>query len=286
MADAGRATALTAWRTGGKNVLQYHKEVLMTLWDTPLEGAIPTDVLLHFPFWCAYIPFPYPEVSVDLWGMFVHLQWNHHAEKPELWLNVHFTPNDSDIDPLGSLTPLILDIDRAVSVEEAVDASYRKAAANLPPKSKLREGERDIRETINSIQVVFKRTLSVVLYVCAENARMTPMGEPTSRPHVEKGKKIFAPNKPNEWQVAYRIGAAISAAKQAVKKAESTPTGREMRPHLRRAHWHTFRRGVGRLETVLHWLPPIPVNMPEDVDASEWAALLPTTVRPVRGKTS
>jgi hypothetical protein len=38
-----------------------------------------------------------------------------------------------------------------------------------------------------------------------------------------------------------------------------------MRPHIRRAHWHTFRRGPrdGEQTRVIRWLPPIPVNVDE-----------------------
>lgn len=76
------------------------------------------------------------------------------------------------------------------------------------------------------------------------------------------------------------------AARKAIASADAStgstpPTGRTVRPHMRAAHWHTFRTGKGRTERIVHWLPPIPVGLPDDVDASDWAALLPVTARPV-----
>jgi hypothetical protein len=32
-------------------------------------------------------------------------------------------------------------------------------------------------------------------------------------------------------------------------------------PHVRRAHFHTYRVGPGRAGSVVKWLPPIPINM-------------------------
>ncbi len=39
--------------------------------------------------------------------------------------------------------------------------------------------------------------------------------------------------------------------------------GRTMRPHVRRAHWHTFLTGPrsGEQTPILKWLPPIPINV-------------------------
>jgi Type IV secretion-system coupling protein DNA-binding domain len=36
------------------------------------------------------------------------------------------------------------------------------------------------------------------------------------------------------------------------------------RAHVRRAHWHTFTRGVGRAERFIKWLPPISVNVGDE----------------------
>ena len=52
-----------------------------------------------------------------------------------------------------------------------------------------------------------------------------------------------------------------------------------MRPHIRRAHWHTYWVGpmdevYPKRKTILKWLPPIPVNV-TDVEK------LPVVVREV-----
>lgn len=61
-------------------------------------------------------------------------------------------------------------------------------------------------------------------------------------------------------EVGYRIGAALRASHHD-PHASSLGTGRRtVSPHMRRAHIHTFRRGKGRQERFLRWLPPIPVG--------------------------
>ena len=37
------------------------------------------------------------------------------------------------------------------------------------------------------------------------------------------------------------------------------------RPHMRRAHWHHYRTGVGRANLILKWLPPMMIHEGEMV---------------------
>ena len=67
-----------------------------------------------------------------------------------------------------------------------------------------------------------------------------------------------------------RLGAALRAAYHARETAPEG-AGASVRPHVRRAHWHTYRIGEGRAERVLRWLPPIPVNV---TDVGELPAVI------------
>lgn len=71
------------------------------------------------------------------------------------------------------------------------------------------------------------------------------------------------------WDVGVRYGKAIRIAKNEYKKQVSrnksadkpddteTKTRKPTRPHVRRAHWHRFRTGKGRVETTTLWIAPI-----------------------------
>jgi hypothetical protein len=92
---------------------------------------------------------------------------------------------------------------------------------------------------------------------------------------VKGGLRLFPADKPTTWDIGMRIGAALRAATQ---RAESEPAGgthASPRPHIRRAHWHSYRVGPGRAETILRWLAPIAVNVDDPGG-------LAATVRPVK----
>lgn len=67
------------------------------------------------------------------------------------------------------------------------------------------------------------------------------------------------------WDVGFRYGKAIRAAKQEYEKhieklngSHNYPKDRKpTRPHIRRAHWHKYYVGVGRTQVKIIWLPPI-----------------------------
>src|SRR3546814_10697965 len=89
-----------------------------------------------------------------------------------------------------------------------------------------------------------------------------------------------------EWDVGVRLGAALRAASE--RSDSGDVTGRQVRAHVRRAHWHTMISGprlrddktvipAAQGKRDLRWLPPIPVNV-DDYDA------MPSVVRPVGGR--
>ena len=84
-----------------------------------------------------------------------------------------------------------------------------------------------------------------------------------------------------------RLGAAIRDA-QARSHTADAGSGAGVRPHVRRAHWHTFLSGARLREDgsaipssarrrELRWMPPVPVNV-RDLDE------LPAVIHPVQQK--
>jgi hypothetical protein len=69
--------------------------------------------------------------------------------------------------------------------------------------------------------------------------------------------------------VGYRVGPALAAVgrwDESVEPGESRRTAEGRKApvaHMRRAHFHTFRCGVGKVDRRVKWLPPIPVNADE-----------------------
>ena len=99
------------------------------------------------------------------------------------------------------------------------------------------------------------------------------------------------PKRAATWEVGIRIGSALrKALKENDNKSdpsadvETVTDGKphsSPRPHLRRAHWHSFwigKRNSAERKLVLRWLPPIAVN----VNDTE----LPTVINPVKHQKS
>ena len=52
-----RPWALAAWRVT-QGIYRFDPTTFDALWETPVTGDIPTEVLFHLPEWCVYIPTP------------------------------------------------------------------------------------------------------------------------------------------------------------------------------------------------------------------------------------
>jgi hypothetical protein len=117
------------------------------------------------------------------------------------------------------------------------------------------------------VPTMVRRAASLLIYLCATNVDLTPIpAPPVAKRGPAKGEK-----RPRVVGVGYKVGAQLRAYKKQAQ-AESKATGRQVSPHIRRAHLHTFRCGPGRTETRVKWLSPILVKgTGQDAD-------LPTTI--------
>ena len=155
-------------------------------------------------------------------------------------------------------------------VSGAVAAMLRESARYVPiPEVSMGPLVDDLTDEVSPL-------VSLVLYLCSQAAEIRAAGGGTRRParpkpvKTKKGMRLFPPNRPTPWEVGYRLGAAL---RRAVSEAMPTPgesgSHASPRPHIRRAHWHSY--WIGRRDqtearsAVLKWLPPIPVNV-QDVE--------------------
>lgn len=101
-----------------------------------------------------------------------------------------------------------------------------------------------------------------VIYLCAANADGRPVPAVATRKRPDgsayKGKA------PKVVEFGYRIGPQLGRARRAHEAGVPGTTGRKMAPHVRRAHFHTYKVGPGRAESLVRWLAPIPINVDKD----------------------
>lgn len=252
--------ALAAWRTT-QGIYRFDPTVFEALWETPVMGDLPSEVLFHLPEWCVYIPTPDRSWQGDtLHGFFAHLEYDMNARRAELRLVLDVTVAGSD-----DLLVMPLHLGQG-GVSGAVAAMMQEAARHSPVHVETSDG--DIRELAQGVAPL----VSLILYLCSQAAeiRLAGGGNRTpSRPQpvkTKKGFRYFAPDRPAPWDVGYRLGAALRRA-MSTHEPETGPAGSHAspRPHIRRAHWHSYWVGKrDQLESrsaVLKWLPPIPVNV-------------------------
>ena len=83
--------------------------------------------------------------------------------------------------------------------------------------------------------------VTAMVYLCATNAELHPLPASASK----KSRK--ARSQPVQTiQVGYRIGAKLRA--YAASQGRGSGTGASVAPHVRRAHFHTYRIGPGRVD--------------------------------------
>lgn len=273
LSGVGALATLAAWRPT-QGIYRYHPDVLAALWDTPVDGNIPSEVLHALPEWCVYIETPGRQWNgLEMFGFFAFLESDANDGREELRLMV-----DSGTELNGAL-PIHLGSDLATGLEHSRQEAYKQA-------SKFGYELNDNMRAVLDVETVkmadgLAPMVSTVLYLCSQNAeiRTHQPGLRPLRPHPQKtkaGMRLFPPPQPVPWDVGWRIGAAIQAAKDADRRAQhGDGTHASPRPHVRRAHWHSFWTGpkakVGiapdaERKLVLKWLPPIAVNVDEGLE--------------------
>jgi hypothetical protein len=266
-------SALAPWRAT-QGIYRFDPSTFDAIWKTPVTGDIPTEVLRHLPEWCVYIPTPEQTWRrAPLYGFFAHLEHSTQLGRTELRLvlDISATPGEQ-----LAMIPIRLGIG---GVAEALEALFKETARSTRVTVDARE--RDLEMLKRDMPPL----VSLVLYLCCQSAEITDQhgaNRLPARPQpvkTKRGLRFFPPDRPTRWQVGYRLGAALRRAASERGASSSSGTHASPRPHIRRAHWHSF--WVGKWgqpevrEVVLKWLPPIPVNV-HNVEE------LTTTVRGVR----
>ncbi len=265
--DVSILGALGAWRMT-QGIYRFDSDLFAALWSTPLT-RIPVEILYRLPEWCVYIEAPpgYDMHGVDLYGWFAYLEHDARADRAELRL----------VFDLGdTLSPFMLHLTAATlseCVEKALSESRRQAANMKALPAEVTEQLKD------ALTAALEPIVSVILYLCTMAADIADLRGKREKPEnpvptkTKKGLRTFPLDGPTTWLTGYRIGATLRLA----RGSPSEPGGgthASPRPHIRRAHWHTYLTGPRSKpqKPVLKWLPPVPIGAGEIVP----------TIRPVK----
>lgn len=266
--DVGNLAALIAWRQT-QGIYRIDPDVYPALWETPIEGDLPTEILFRLPEWCVWIETP---ADKEFPGFFAYLEADANDGRAELRIALSHGA--------GLFTQPIHLTGR--NLVECLAASLAEGAKQAALIGEPIEGAADqARRWGDMLARIIGPRVNLVLYLCAVNSDIRDTRTGFKRPAnpepipTRRGPRLFPAATPTAWDVGVRMGAAIRAATEKERGEDRGGSHASPRPHIRRAHWHTFRHGPGRRESALKWLPPIPVNVGDDAD-------LPAVIRDVK----
>ena len=117
-----------------------------------------------------------------------------------------------------------------------------------------------------------RQVLPLVLYLCSDRAdlrkRPTPQAGGTKKRKKRK-KRNLPPRRPVVYEAAFRLGASYR------EQHKQASLGGTVRPHVRRAHWHTYWTGPRKIASerkrLVKWLPPtIVAGTVEDIATTRY----------------
>jgi hypothetical protein len=245
--DLGTLMALGTWRYT-QGIYRFDQVIYQALFDTPLDGNLPSQAFLRLPQWCIYIDTPGLD---DMAGFFAFLT----------------------ADLLDRLT-LMLMIDRPSipDVLEPHPVFLGNWSLDKAQKMFMKAAEKtlDVIVEENAYHDEVARMLSLLLYLCSQEPDIADYRQPGELPANPKAKKVhlksggkdwklFPPSAPTVWHVGDTMGEQLRAAIAAQTAQGERAT---LRPHIRRAHWHRFWTGprAGSRSLVHKWIHPLIVG--------------------------
>lgn len=239
------------WRIT-QGVYRFDPELYNTLINQPLDGNIPCEVLKRLPEWCVYIEMYDPEIE----GFWAHLEDDVNTGRMELRFVIMFKNGDNTSTPihLGQWT-----VEEGLNKMQEEAQEYVHTGLHLPPVP-------------NEIVTKIASMMQLVLYLCADNIDIPKLPQhPINR--VRQSGQVDVAREVRTWDVGERIGATIrkynnerTAEESQQLENSNSKIHASPRPHIRKAHWHSYWIGKmdGERKLILKWLPPIPVNITED----------------------
>jgi hypothetical protein len=266
--------ALLSWRPS-QGIYRFHPELYESLIQTDLEGEIPSNLLFRLPSWAVFIETPVSEnlpfQLEGFWAYLSRLGKQNELVLVGLWRKEHLWGYDSNADPAWDILLFDLPIGHH-PVSDLTEMMYQQHSRESGDASTSNDGVKAIQDHMVSAM------LSLLLYLCSEQPDISNWKpqQPQFK-YLGNKRRWLAIKNIREWEVGLRIGAALKSERERLENHDVNVTGNgsTARPHIRRAHWHSYWVGKRGEQTIsLRWLPPIPVNV-TDIEK------LPAVLHPV-----
>ena len=261
VSDAQQIDALAPWRIS-KEVFIIDESLEQMLFQQADDTSVPAEILMQIPYPCFYIQFHNFEFqNRTISGAFVHLEYDVNNDSSELRILFTFLN--------GSTLGFPIHIN-AGNLENSEHITVQEAINTIGTDSPLNALRGMMQTENNAIKIALGKVLQIVLYLCAQNAEISPNKEQSTV--YKRGKKIrdsYAEIR--KWDVGVRIGAAVKASVQSGaynSQSKEHSTHASPRPHMRRGHWHNFWTGSksapSERKLVLKWVAPTFIGERDD----------------------
>ena len=253
------------WRMS-KGIYRFTSEIYNALIHQPLQGDIRNDLFYHLPEWAVYIETPGMAFEGEqMCGFIAHLDYNLDSRSTDLQFLIFYPDR---IQPCPIALPL-----GEGTIEDAIARMNEYDAQKISSNKKV-----IIKASPGQVKKDFSAMVQLVIYLCCDNRDLPPIRHPRER--MRPSGAVDSPKEPKIWDVGERIANIIRQF-----DSESCSTARHTggihaspRPHIRRAHYHTFLTGPkdGERGRVVHWIPPLPIGVKWDDDKQ-----MPVVIHPV-----
>ena len=255
------------WRLT-QDIVRFDPDTYESLIDTSIEGNIPFDVLRRMPAWCTYVETIDLVLTFNGERFFIKGFWallEHNIENSNEELRLFFLCDT------GFIIPGILQIDDNTTIDEAVRKIYTQDIEEN--RIDALSVQRIIHEQ-KDLSYAIHLAINLLLYICAYGFGQKTESSPAKGVYIKKtgGFRTESARQHTVRRMGTEFGEALRKEKETRKnqdeRREEGKTRAAVRPHIRRAHWHTFWTGKrnpdGSHENrkcIVKWLPPIPVAM-------------------------
>lgn len=296
-AQFSMAYATNYWRFA-KTVYNFAPAFLKMLAETE-DAPIYSDIMMRLPYrdFVMNLPSDFPHDA-----MFVHIEFDDsHGpnDTDTLFLLVPFKANpDFDNIELCQVMHWCLNGKKLIESFRRSNDVYEQSFQNenntatvgattisTVPGASMSEEELEKTQNYNAKMEPYLRiAVSAAYYLASKNAEIKEVKIPKEKRPVLVSKPGTKPKKVNvkTYNVGYIIGKSFekqlsTTTAEYEKHKNAVGTGRSVRPHVRRAHWHHYWVGEGRTRLEVRWIEPTFV-LPEGKREVELA-----TVRKVQG---
>ncbi|MDO2431725.1 hypothetical protein Q2V57_09120 [Enterobacter bugandensis] len=252
-----KLSVLGTWRYS-KGIYTPHPSLLRALTETPVSDSLPVDVFLRLPEWCIYVKTPGMFIEDErLHGFWATVSKNIHEKILNLLLNgqqgirMESFPIKS-----GSINAILEDI-----FHKGLE-SCGAATLQVESVKKLDYISTYLQRKARNIS----KLLSILLYICSDEPEIDSERQPGTFPthpkpvKTKKGFRLFPATGPRYWTVGEKTGQLLDGTEVYDETETTSITGRHVRAHLRRGHWHGFWSGKKNTpeerKFSYHWLPP------------------------------